>query len=613
MLKKLTILVLLLALANLSTFAQNEKIDGEINNKIRVEAAKNSQIMRSIHYLADVYSPRMTGTANLKAAQNWAKSELEKYGLQNAHFENWDFGFAGWQNEKLSVHAISPFKDSLVAEVMAWTPSTKGVIIAETFNLIPPDKPTTEELNGYFATIKTNVKGKIILTGKHNLNPINFQPSQLRMSDEEAQKTFAPEKPRPVPSPTPIPTVKKLTALEVNDEIDKFLKINGALIRVYDAREPSGVIRAIINRTRDVSQFMPTIILRNEDYGRITRVLADGTPVKLEINITNRLFPEGKIQQNLLAEIVGTDKKDELVMLGAHIDAHHLATGATDNAVGVAIMMETVRILKTIGVKPRRTIRIGLWSGEEQRVLGSQSYVLEHFGSAENPKADFDKLSAYFNLDTGTGRIRGMRAFGPFETGEVLRQILAPFADLSVVGASTYSNRTAPSSDHAAFSVNGLTCDITDRAQEDLNVDVNAGRSINAIRAFTGRGIKVWGARTLDGNDNEWRYVSVRRYFNFVEESVKKATWEFVFEPNDFNTLKRAKSMIENFLVLQWRGGALMGATPDQAFYVKVGLNETMTEIDILEGRMIVEIGMAVVRPAEFIILRFSHKMLQET
>ena len=235
------------------------------------------------------------------------------------------------------------------------------------------------------------------------------------------------------------------------------MKINGALIRVYDAREPSGVIRAIINRTRDVSQFMPTIILRNEDYGRITRVLADGTPVKLEINITNRLFPEGKIQQNLLAEIVGTDKKDELVMLGAHIDAHHLATGATDNAVGVAIMMEAVRILKTIGVKPRRTIRIGLWSGEEQRVLGSQSYVLEHFGSAENPKADFDKLSAYFNLDTGTGRIRGMRAFGPFETGEVLRQILAPFADLSVVGASTYSNRTAPSSDHAAFSVNGLT------------------------------------------------------------------------------------------------------------------------------------------------------------
>jgi uncharacterized protein len=163
------------------------------------------------------------------------------------------------------------------------------------------------------------------------------------------------------------------------------------------------------------------------------------------------------------------------------------------------------------------------------------------------------------------------------------------------------------------FAVNGLSCDITDKAQEELNIDVNAGKSINAIRAFTGRGIKVWGARTLDGNNAEWRYISVRRYFNYVEESVKKATWEFVFEPNDFNTWKRAKSMIENFLVLEWRSGALLGATPEQAFYVKVGLNETMSENDILDGKMIVEIGLSVVRPAEFIILRFSHKMLQET
>lgn len=456
MLQRLTTLILLLALANLSLFAQTEKIDAEINAKIRAEANKNSQIMRTIHYLTDIYSPRMTGTPNLKAAQDWVKTELEKTGLQNAHFENWDFGFAGWQNEKLSVHAILPFKDSLVAEVMAWTPSTKGVITAETFNLIPPQNPTIEELNAYFATIKTQVKGKIVLTGKHNLNPINFNPPQLRMSDEEAKRTFAPEKPRPLPSPTPTPTVKKLSALEVSDEIDRFLKTNRALIRVYDAREPHGVIRAVINRTRDVSQFLPTIILRNEDYGRITRILADNIAVKLEINVQNRLFPEGKTQRNVLAEIVGADKKDEVVMLGAHLDAHHLGTGATDNAVGVAIMMEAIRILKALNIQPRRTIRIGLWSGEEQRVLGSQSYVMQHFGSAENPKADFDKFNGYFNLDSGTGKIRGMRIFGPAETGEVLRKILEPFKDLTVVGASTYSNRTAPGSDHAAFSVNGL-------------------------------------------------------------------------------------------------------------------------------------------------------------
>jgi uncharacterized protein len=158
------------------------------------------------------------------------------------------------------------------------------------------------------------------------------------------------------------------------------------------------------------------------------------------------------------------------------------------------------------------------------------------------------------------------------------------------------------------------TIKITDEDQEILNVDPTAGKSINAIRSFTGRGPAiVWGARTLAGNDNEWRYVSVRRFFNMAEESIKKATVQFVFEPNDINTWTQVRSMIENFLTQQWRAGALLGTTPEEAYFVKVGLNETMTEFDILEGRMIVEIGMAVVRPAEFIILRFSHKMLQQS
>lgn len=152
------------------------------------------------------------------------------------------------------------------------------------------------------------------------------------------------------------------------------------------------------------------------------------------------------------------------------------------------------------------------------------------------------------------------------------------------------------------------TFKITSEQQEDLNVHTS-GKSINAIRSFVGKGTLIWGSRTLDGNSNEWRYVPVRRFFNMAEESIKKATEQFVFEPNDANTWTKVKAMIENFLILQWRAGALAGAKPEQAFYVKVGLNETMTALDILEGRMIVEIGMAVVRPAEFIILKFSHKM----
>jgi hypothetical protein len=152
------------------------------------------------------------------------------------------------------------------------------------------------------------------------------------------------------------------------------------------------------------------------------------------------------------------------------------------------------------------------------------------------------------------------------------------------------------------------TIKITNQEQDQLNVH-STGKSINAIRAFTGKGILIWGARTLAGNDNEWRYVSVRRYFNFAEESIKKASEQFVFEPNDANTWSQVRAMIENFLILQWRAGALAGAKPADAFFVNVGLGTTMTALDILEGRMNVEIGLAVVRPAEFIILKFSHKM----
>ncbi len=160
-------------------------------------------------------------------------------------------------------------------------------------------------------------------------------------------------------------------------------------------------------------------------------------------------------------------------------------------------------------------------------------------------------------------------------------------------------------------SIFGVTEYIDDNEQESLNIDVNAGKSINAIRPFTGKGILIWGARTLAGNDNEWRYISIRRFFNMVEESVKKSTGWAVFEPNDANTWNKVRGMIEGYLYQKWQGGALQGAKPDEAYFVKVGLGLTMTQQDILEGRMIVEIGMAVVRPAEFIILKFSHKMIE--
>lgn len=191
--------------------------------------------------------------------------------------------------------------------------------------------------------------------------------------------------------------------------------------------------------------------------------------------------------------------------------------------------------------------------------------------------------------------------------------ILPPSAAMAGIYAQVDTDRgvfKAP----ANVSVNAVirpTIEFSNTEQDDMNVDVTGGKSVNAIRPFVGKGTLVWGARTLAGNDNEWRYINVRRFFNFVEESVKKATEQFTFEPNDANTWVKVQAMIENFLTTQWRAGALQGIKPEHAFYVAVGLGKTMTALDILEGRMIVEIGMAAVRPAEFIVLRFSHKMAE--
>jgi len=194
-----------------------------------------------------------------------------------------------------------------------------------------------------------------------------------------------------------------------------------------------------------------------------------------------------------------------------------------------------------------------------------------------------------------------------------LRVTLPPSA--AVVGAYAAVDRSrgvwkAPANISLQL-VSGLTHQLTEKEQSKLNIDVDTGKSINAIREFTGKGIMIWGARTLAGNDNEWRYISVRRFFNMVEESSRKATEKFEYEANDLDTWRRVQNMLENFLIILWRQGALQGVKPEHAFYVAVGLHRTMTPLDVLEGRMVVEIGMAVVRPAEFIILRFSQKMSQ--
>jgi Zn-dependent M28 family amino/carboxypeptidase len=459
MLKRRVIaLSLVLSLLSLPIAAQNGS--GDMLSRIRKEAMDHSQIMKTMHMFTDLYGPRLTGSPNHKAAADWAVKQMTAWGLENAHLEPWDFKHPGWLNERLTAHLISPVKDPLVCEVLAWTPSTKGTVQANAFQLVLPEKVSQDQLKLLLDNYKAKVRGKIVLIGKPTVIPVNLNPPAKRLTDEQAEQRFGPN-PRPFPTPSPTPTPDPnapppLSNRQVDEQLDTFLKENGALVRVNDAGREFRQIRAFNNRTFDVNKVIPTVVMSNEDFGRISRILNDGTDVVLEFNIVNHVYPEGATSYNTIAEIRGSDKADEVIMLGGHLDSWHAATGATDNAIGCSIMMEAARILKTLGVKPRRTIRVALWSGEEEGLLGSQAYVKEHFGSFEDQKPGFEKFGGYFNIDSGTGRVRGASVFGPPEASNILREILAPFKTDGVVGAGPTRSRRLGGSDNTSFNQAGL-------------------------------------------------------------------------------------------------------------------------------------------------------------
>ena len=458
-----SVTAIFLVLALFAPLAAQSHEDADINARIRQEENSHSQIMKTLHVLADVYGPRVTGSPSLKAAGEWAIAQMKSWGFTNGHLEPWDFGHPGWVNERFSAHITAPVKDQLTCEVLAWTPGTEGTVSAQAYQLQMPDRPTPAQLTAALEAAKAAVKGRIVLVGKHTLVPVNINPPAKRRPDDQVREQYDPNNPnagqfgrggRGGRGDQPPPP---MTARQIDEQVDAFLVASGARVRVNDAAREHGQIIAFNNRTYDITKAVPTVVMRNEDYGRISRILADGTPVELEFNIVNKVYPEGRTAYNTIAEIPGTDKKDEVVMLGGHLDSWHSATGATDNAIGCATMMEAARILKAIGVSPRRTIRVALWSGEEEGILGSQAYVKEHFGSFENQKQpEYSKLAAYLNIDSGTGRARGAGVFGPPPAAAVVRQALAPFQDLGVAGASATTSRAIAGTDSTAFNNVGL-------------------------------------------------------------------------------------------------------------------------------------------------------------
>ncbi len=460
----LACVVTLVALVSVLLVAE-ERPDQGVFWKIRQEGLTNSQILRTLHMLTDVHGPRLTGSPNLKAASDWALEQMHAWGLKNGHLDPWNFGYPGWTNERLAAYIVSPVKDTLVAEALAWTPGTQGAVKGAALQMTLPRQPTREEFAAHLDSLKDVVKGKIVLVNPPQRVQVTFNPSPLRREDSDVITQMTAPVPAgraggpPAQTPPPAqqtPVRRPLTANQLDEQLNAFLVANGVLVRIADAGRDHGQIRAFHNRTFDETKAPPTVVMRNEDYGRIWRLLDDKRPVELEFDIVNRTHPEGRTSYNVIAEIPGGDKADEVVMLGGHLDSWHAATGSTDNAIGCSVMMEAARILTAIGVKPRRTIRVGLWSGEEQGLLGSQAYVREQFGTFEEPKPAFAKLAAYFNIDSGTGRARGFTIFGPPEAATVLREATASFADLGLLGVTTTRSRQASSTDAFSFAAAGL-------------------------------------------------------------------------------------------------------------------------------------------------------------
>lgn len=465
--------------------AQDTK-QAEVYAAIRKEGMENSKIMNTMHYFTDLYGPRLTGSPNYTNAAKWAANEMKSWGFDKTELEAWEFGHPGWINERNYGLMLKPVADTLTFEVLAWTPSTKGVVTADAASIVIPtfpaaenprimQNPTQEELTAYFNKVKGDIAGKIVLVGA---------PAVIDQSTPQAPKRLADDviKCRMDPAKTPAdcaalgggpggpggpgggpgaggritPRPGALTAIQIRDQLDKFLLDNNVQVRINESQLDRGLVRAFNNQTFDITKVVPTVVMRSEDFGRIFRLLKHNTPVRLEFDLKSRIDPSGVTSYNVVGEIWGSDKKDEVIMLGGHLDSWHSATGATDNAIGCATMMEAARILKAIGVKPRRTIRVACWGGEEQGLLGSQAYVKQHFGSFETPKPGYEKFGGYFNIDSGTGRARGLSIFGPPEAATVLREALAPFADLGFAGVQATRGRNLGGTDSTSFNQAGL-------------------------------------------------------------------------------------------------------------------------------------------------------------
>ncbi len=445
---------LLFAGLSITCFAQ--QVAPEVTQRIRNEGMENSQVMKTAFYLTDVSGPRLSNSPGLKRAEEWAVSTLKSYGIQNAKLEPWGKFGKGWQIEKNYSAMTAPYYHALIATPKAWTPGTNGLIKSEIM-LVKAD--TITDLENY----KGKLKGKIILFDNANALTTTFKADGNRFTDGELMAMTAPPAPRnPNAAGNPEFAAQRAAFMRMRamrNQMNEFLMQENVGLVLSSGRGKHGTHFTSngASYAEDAKPVAPELEVAAEDYLRLLRLIKAGIKVEFEADIQTRFFTSDTQGYNVIAEIPGTDSKlkDEVVMLGAHLDSWHGATGATDNAAGSAVMMEVMRILKTLDLKPKRTIRIALWSSEEQGLFGSRGYVASHFGDRQTMvlKPEQEKISAYYNLDNGTGKIRGIYLQGNAAAGPIFQQWLAPFKDL---GATTVTIRNTGGTDHQSFDAVGI-------------------------------------------------------------------------------------------------------------------------------------------------------------
>src|SRR5271170_7692826 len=454
------------AVLALSPAYAQEKVDLAALHQIKDEAFQHSHVMDNEFYLTDLNGPRLTNSPAYFGAADWVVKQLTEWGI-SSHQEKWPFG-RGWQFTHFSAHLIEPQYAPLIGYPQAWTAGTNGVLTGEP--MLIESLASDADIEKY----KGKLKGKIIMIGGARELQMSMNPLGRRYTDKElAELQLAPDPSIGGRGPVFIGGPQNGRGgppqaggpggpggRGFQQKLQKFLAEEqpSLVLRAGQGRSEGGTVFGGSAGSRDAKDAVspPTVVITPEHYNRICRLIEHKIPVKLEFDIQTKFQDERTDSVNVIGEIEGSGpKKDEVVMLGAHLDSWHGGTGATDNAAGSAVMMEAMRILKTLNLKMNRTVRIGLWGGEEEGLLGSRAYVKEHFGDPATMKitAEQPKLSGYFNVDNGTGKIRGVYLQGNDMMRPIFESWLAPFHDL---GASTISIRNTGGTDHLSFDAVGL-------------------------------------------------------------------------------------------------------------------------------------------------------------